>query len=62
MLELEQEHIDYLNALRDSGVTNMFGAHPYLAERFEIDQRDAKRLLMQWMTHVAEEHANAHNS
>jgi len=30
------EHLDYLDELRDSGITNMFGAWPYLMSMFDL--------------------------
>jgi hypothetical protein len=47
--ELEQEALGFLNDLRESGVTNMFGARPYVKEEFGLDDRESKRLLMLWM-------------
>ena len=40
---------EYLNNLRDSGVTNMFGAAPYLQEEFGLDKKEAKEILLTWM-------------
>jgi hypothetical protein len=34
-----QEAFDFLDNLRDSGVTNMFGARPYLERQFGLDNR-----------------------
>ena len=48
-MKLTKEHADYLMALRDSGVTNMWGAAPYLQEYFDIPYADAKGILLQWM-------------
>ncbi len=45
----EKEIFDYLNDLRDSGITNMFGATPYIVEAFEIDKREASPILSKWM-------------
>ena len=45
----EQEVLEFLNMLRDSGATNMFGAVPYIKDEFELDSKEAKRLLMLWM-------------
>ena len=45
----EQEVLEFLNILRDSGATNMFGAVPYIKDEFELDSKEAKRLLMLWM-------------
>lgn len=47
--ETEKEMFDYLNDLRLSGVTNMFGAGSYLANEFEIDKHEANEILMKWM-------------
>ena len=41
----EKEVMSYLNDLRDSGVTNMFGAAPYVEQEFEIEKREARRIL-----------------
>jgi hypothetical protein len=43
------EHKDFLNALRDSGVTNMFGAASYLQREFGITSQKAKTILLEWM-------------
>ena len=43
------EHLTYLDILRDSGVTNMFGARPYLIEEFDLDNRLAAEILTYWM-------------
>ena len=41
----------YLEKLRRSGVTNMYGAAPYLEEEFGLDQREARHILVDWMQH-----------
>ena len=33
------EVFDYLDILRESGVTNMFGATPYIQEEFGVDKK-----------------------
>jgi hypothetical protein len=43
------EMFEYLDTLRESGVTNMFGAAPYLEQAFDIDRREAKTVLLEWM-------------
>ena len=43
------EYYAYLDDLRDSGVTNMFGAAPYLQEEFGLDRNAARDILRQWM-------------
>ena len=40
---------DYLNALRDSGITNMFGATPYVQRVFDVPRKEAMDLLVEWM-------------
>ena len=44
-----KEYFDYLEALRKSGVTNMFGAAPYLEREFGMDEDEAVKILKQWM-------------
>ena len=46
---MEKQYYNYLNDLRDSGVTNMFGASPYLQEEFGLSRYEAKTVLMSWM-------------
>jgi len=43
------EYFDYLVELRDSGVTNMFGAAPFLQEEFGLDRAEARNVLIKWM-------------
>jgi hypothetical protein len=43
-------YLKYLNAVRESGLTNMFGAVPYLVCEFpELDKRQARAVLSYWM-------------
>ena len=44
-----EDYFSYLDDLRDSGVTNMFGAAPYLQEEFGLDRNAARDILRQWM-------------
>ncbi len=50
---VKQMH-QFLNDLRDSGVTNMFGAAPYLQKEFGIDQKSAREVLANWMQSFSE--------
>lgn len=52
--EQEQEVFVYLNDLRDSGFTNMFGASSYIENDFDIDIKDARKLLSTWMNNFNE--------
>jgi hypothetical protein len=52
MMELQydiSEYYSYLDRLRESGVTNMFGAAPYLQQEFGLDKRTAREILTSWM-------------
>ena len=51
---VEKRMFTYLNDLRDSGVTNMFGAAPYLANEFGLDKRSAREILAKWMKSFGE--------
>ena len=42
-------YFEFLNNLRDSGVTNMFGAAPYLEDEFGLSRNEAIDILGQWM-------------
>jgi len=50
----EQDVLNYLNELRDSGETNMFGATPYIQNEFYVDRKEAVRLLKLWMANFNE--------
>jgi len=43
------EQLDYLDDLRESGVTNMFGAGGYLQKEFDIKASEALEILKYWM-------------
>ena len=47
--ESAEFYFDYLNKLRDSGRTNMFGAVPYLRAEFGLDRNTARQILAKWM-------------
>lgn len=48
-MQLTDEHKWFLEDLRQSGATNMFGATPYLQEEFALDHDEAEELLREWM-------------
>jgi hypothetical protein len=53
----KQEQVNYfLDDLRDSGATNMFGAVPYIVEEFGFSRREAQQYLVNWMQTFAERH------
>jgi hypothetical protein len=39
----------YLNALRESGITNMFGAAVYLQRDFGLSRQESRDILLKWM-------------
>ena len=45
----KQVYFDYLVALRDSGVTNMWAAGPYLQRQFGLSRYEAKWILLEWI-------------
>lgn len=47
--ESMNQYYTYLNELRNSGTTNMFGASSYLQEEFDLSRYEAKDILMSWM-------------
>lgn len=49
-----EKYFSYLNVLRDSGVTNMFGASPYLQNEFGLSRSEAKKVLAAWMNSFKE--------
>lgn len=55
---LTNEHLEYLDELRESGVTNMFGAAPYLEIGFDIDTATARKYLSYWMKTFSDRHNN----
>ena len=45
----------YLENLRKSGVTNMYGASPYLADEFDLPSYKARYILVDWMKNYNKE-------
>jgi hypothetical protein len=51
-----EEHLEYLDDLRESGITNMFGAAPYVQEEFGLTLKKARSVLTYWMRTFGERH------
>lgn len=55
---INEDWIDYyrtLEGIRQSGITNMFGAAPYLKEFCpELSHDEAKEILLSWMANYSE--------
>jgi len=44
----------FLENLRQSGITNMYGAAPYLAKAFGISLVSSRKILIIWMDNYSE--------
>jgi len=52
MKQLEEqklEYFEYLDLLKESGETNMFGAANYLEDEFGLKKSEARQILLEWM-------------
>ena len=59
---IQDEHLEYLDDLRESGITNMFGAAPFLQDEFpELTKFDARKVLSYWMKTFSERHKEEPN-
>ena len=47
-MKITAEHFDFLDDLRSSGVTNMFGAGPYIVTEFGVSRRESHDILRAW--------------
>lgn len=45
----------YLERLRRSGATNMYGAGPYLQQAFGLTKQEARDILIDWMKNYKRE-------
>jgi len=56
---LIEEHLSFLDSLKKSGETNMFGARPYLMRAFpELTEKEGSEILGYWMKTFSERHKN----
>lgn len=53
-----EEHLKFLDALRKSGVTNMFGSPVYVQQEFEISKKEAFTIVEYWMKSFGDRHKN----
>ena len=49
MADENDGYFKFLDELRDSGKTNMYGATPYLEKRFGLTTKEATRILKLWI-------------
>ena len=53
----EQKHLEFLDELREDGITNMYGAVPYLIKEYpELDDTTAGKILSYWMMTFPKRH------
>ena len=55
--KINKQHINYyktLEEIRRSGICNMWGAAPYLAEIEGISKEKAEEVLLEWITNYNE--------
>jgi len=50
------KYFEFLDDVRDSGVTNMFGASEYLEQNFNLNHMDAIVVLTLWMKTFSQRH------
>ena len=48
------EYYVFLEMLRETGVINMFGATPYLAEHCDLDEKVASKVVSSWIKNYDE--------
>ena len=48
-LKYNVKYYDYLDALRETGAINMFGASVYIEKEFNVDHKLAISILSDWM-------------
>ena len=62
MAEITEAMLEYLDRLRKSGVTNMFGATPYLRMEYpSLTQDEARKVLAFWMKTFSQRHPKSEN-
>jgi len=52
-----EKYLWYLDALRESGVTNMLLAGPYLQKEFGLSYKEAMKVLAHWMKTYGDRHS-----
>jgi len=48
----------FLDVVRSSGVTNMYGAAPYVQKHFKVSRAESNEFLMEWMRTFGERRLN----
>ena len=56
-IKATEEYLQFLDNLRKSGITNMFGGAAYLSQQFpELSKATARQILMEWMETFGDRH------
>jgi hypothetical protein len=53
---VNEGHLNFLDDLRESGITNMYGAASYLRDEFGLGEADSVLVLVYWMRTFSERH------
>lgn len=53
---IKDEVFVFLDALRESGSINMFGAAPHVKDWFDVDTAQARFLVAEWMRTFSQRH------
>lgn len=51
---IKDAHLIFLDNLRVSGVTNMYGAVSYILRKFRVTEKEASKILLYWMRTFSE--------
>jgi hypothetical protein len=53
----DNEHLEFLDRLREIGSTNMFGASPYIQREYGFTKNESRAILGYWMDTFSERHS-----
>ena len=56
---LTEEHLTFLDDLRESGETNMYDATPWLIDKFDMTRKQGIEVLRYWIKMFSERHPKA---
>lgn len=46
---MKDEYLEFLDNLRESGITNTFGATPYIMQELGLEENESREVLRHWM-------------
>jgi len=52
---ITDDHLTFLDALRESGVTNIYEARPCIKDGFNVGEEVATKILVYWMKTFGQE-------